>query len=75
MKRFSIKQLVIGFIIGSVLLSGAQLFAMHSSDAWEGNREKVIQERRADGDFSNAQLKEYLEQGGSHRGFGIAKHR
>jgi len=75
MKRFSIKQLVLVFIIGSVLLTGARFFAMDTVDFEKGNRSKIIKECMVNGDFSEEDAKDCLKQGESQRGFRIIKHR
>jgi hypothetical protein len=75
MKKISIKVLVVVFIVGFVLLNGARLLVMGSSDLGKGIPEKMVQERMIDGDFSEEQMEEYFVNDGFHRRPCSLKHR
>lgn len=61
MKKLSVKQLIIIFVAGLVLVTGAQVAVMATSD-FEGGRMRASREEcMIDGDFSDLDIDEMME--------------
>lgn len=69
MKKLSIKQLVIIFIVGAVLLNGAQFWTMRTYGYDRFDREATLSQMLENGEITEEEMEYYLERDDHHRGF------
>lgn len=70
MKKLSIKQLVIIFIAGLVVVTGAQFAVMATSDTGRGSFDKSRQEYTVEGEYSEDDIEKMIEMHGSKDSMG-----
>ena len=69
MKKISVKQLIIIFVIGVVLVNGGQLLAFRSMGYDNFDREDQLTQLVKEGKITEEKMEELIENGDFHKNF------